>query len=76
MLYERLLGKNDAGIEVAGPIGVEFFHALLTEVARGELTGAEALRCIADVTTLPLDAGEVSEAQTLLQSVDEARSAP
>ena len=42
MLYERLLGKNDAGIEVAGPIGVEFFHALLTEVARGELTGAEA----------------------------------
>ena len=42
MLYERLLGMDDRGLEVDGPIGVSFFHALLTEVARGEL--AKALR--------------------------------
>lgn len=64
-LYERLMG-----IDPKPTIPVHQFTAIMAEVARGRLTGAQAQTAIAEVSDgQPLDAGEVSEAQALLATI-------
>lgn len=62
-LYDRLL--STAGRKIP----VHSFQALMGEVARGRLTGAQAQAAIEALTGEPLDQAGVSEAQTLLGTV-------
>lgn len=69
-LYERLLGRNDAGERVDGKIRLHGFNAVMGEVARGRLTGAQANAAIDLLSKAgPLDASERTEAQTLVASI-------
>lgn len=70
-LYERLLGRDDAGDSVEGKIRIHGFNALLAEVARGQLTPAQANARIPQISRgLALQPGaEQTEATTLLNSI-------
>lgn len=69
-LYERLVKRNDdRSPAVTGRIPLHSFSALMAEVGRGRVTGAEAQQIITDISGLPLDASEITEAQTLLQTI-------
>jgi TnpA family transposase len=69
-LYERLLGRTDAGAaSVEGMIPVHPFQALMAEVARGRLTGAQAQTAIETISGMVLTTAERTEAQTLLASI-------
>lgn len=64
-LYDRLLG-----IDATNPkIPVHAFQALTAEWARGNMTGAQAQAGIAQVSGAALTAGEITEAQTLVNTV-------
>lgn len=69
-LYERLLGRNDAGQAIEGKIRLHGFNAVLAEFARGALTGAQANAAIDQLSKGgPLTASERTEAQTLVNSI-------
>ena len=68
MLYERIIGRDDSGRVVENRIVPETFAACLSEYARGILTSPQAL-AVMDSLGMPLDAGEQTEAQTLLATV-------
>lgn len=68
-LFERLLG-----IGTRPKINVHYFRSVLAEWARGNMTGAQANACIAAMSGerpngVPLDAGEIAEAQALVDTV-------
>lgn len=75
-LIERLIKRTDVG-DLLIPVpdtpymGISSiaFSALLTEVARGRLTGAQAQSQIEALTGQPLNAQEAQEAQSLVQSI-------
>lgn len=69
-LYPRLMGIEEPRIPVHA------FQAVAAEWARGNITGAQANAAIAKASErfpgdpdAPLDAGEVTEAQTLVNTV-------
>lgn len=64
-LYERLIGDGEG----VAKIPVHGFVSTLAEFGRGVLTGAQAQTVIVSLSGAPLDAGEVTEAQTLLATV-------
>lgn len=67
-LYDRLLG-NDGFVKIP----VHGFQAVLCEFARGQATGQQAQTAIAAMSSgVPLDAGEVTEATTLLATITAA----
>lgn len=69
-LYDRLLGRDDLGARVQGKIAIHSFQALMAEVARGRLTGAQARDLIPSIAKgVPLTASEASEASTLLGTI-------
>lgn len=68
-LYERLLGRTDAGDGVNGKIPVHAFSAIMGEVARGRLTNAQAQAQIDGVSGAPLSPAEGQEALTLLGTI-------
>jgi len=69
-LYDRLLGRDDSGAPIeAGKIPVHQFQALMAEVARGRISGAQAQTAVVALSGLALSASEVTEAQTLLATV-------
>lgn len=68
-LYERVLGRDDNGVGVDGKIPVHAFSAILAEVARGRMTGAQAQAAISAVSGFPLNAGEITEANALLATI-------
>lgn len=74
-LYERLIGNDDAGNRVGGRIPPHGFSATMGEFARGRINGAQAQAAIEAMSGLPLDAGEVAEAQTLLGTITNAGNA-
>lgn len=80
-LYDRLLGRDDAGnplnvdAGVGGKIPVHAFSAVMGEFARGRITGAQAQSIITEVSGSPLTASEVTEAQTLLGTINGAGTA-
>lgn len=75
-LYERILGlDSDGNPELPNPetphtkISSSIYTALLSEVARGRLTGAQAQNQLEAVTGAPLTPEELAEAQTLTQTI-------
>lgn len=68
-LYDRLLGRDDAGNPVANKIPVHQFQALAAEWQRGRITGAQASAAIQGLSGAALSAGEQTEAQTLVNTV-------
>jgi hypothetical protein len=68
-LYDRLLGRDDQGNEVANRISVHVFQAAAQLWVRGALTALQASDVIAANSGAPLDAGEQVEAQTLVATV-------
>lgn len=69
-LYDRLLGRNDAGVEVEDKIPVHAFQAVMAERARARLTTNNAARdCLNSMISAPLTAGEEAEAVTLLNTI-------
>jgi hypothetical protein len=68
-LYDRLLGRDDAGNPVTSRIPVHLFSSLMGEVARGRVTNAQALQAITDATGQALDAAGQTDAQTLLATI-------
>jgi hypothetical protein len=74
-LYDRLLGRDDAGSPVAARIPIHLFSALMGEVARGKVTGAQALQAITDATGTALDAAGQTDAQTLLATISGSSTA-
>lgn len=75
-LYARLLGRDDTGASTgAGKIPVHQFCNLLGEFARGKITGAQANAAIVEMTGVALDAGEQTEATTLLATITGAATA-
>lgn len=68
-LYDRLMGRDDAGNLVANKIPIHQFQAAAAEWARGRITGAQANTIIQTVSGAALDAGEQAEAQTLVNTV-------
>jgi hypothetical protein len=70
-LYERLLG-----VDADNPkIGLHGFAATMAEFARGRLTGAQAQAAVTVLSGAPLTASEVSEAQTLLNTISGSATA-
>lgn len=68
-LYDRLLGRNDAGQPVLNRIPIHQFQSTIAEWARGRITGAQANAIITALSGAALDAGEVTEATTLVNTV-------
>lgn len=68
-LYDRLLGHDDLGVPVSGKIPVHQFQALMAEFGRGNITGQQAQDAIAELSGSTLTPSEVTEAQTLLNSI-------
>lgn len=68
-LYERLLGRDDAGVSVNNRIPVHGFQAVVAEFGRGRLTGAQAQTVVAELSGAALTPAEVTEANTLLATV-------
>lgn len=69
-LYERLMGED-----VLPKIPIHQFQATVGEFARGRLTAAQANAIIGQISGVPLTAGELTEAQTLLNTVTGAATA-
>jgi len=70
-LYERLMGQGPSPT-----IPVHQFSAIMAEFARGRVTGAQAQVAVAEVSDgVPLDAGEVAEAQALLATISGSATA-
>lgn len=68
-LYDRLLGRNDAGGAVDNKIPVHQFQALASEWQRGRLTGAQASAAIGVLSGAALTTAEQTEVQTLVNTV-------
>jgi hypothetical protein len=68
-LYDRLLGRDDSSIQVAGKIPLHAFTSLMGEFGRGRITGQQAQDAITQLTGIALDATGVTEAQTLLGTI-------
>ena len=69
-LYERLLGRTDAGVSVEGKIPIHQFQAVMGERARGALATNNAARdVINSVIDPPLTVGEETEAVALLNTI-------
>lgn len=75
-LYDRLLGRDDAGGPVEGKIRLHGFNALLGEVARGRLTNAQARDAVPLLARgVPLTAAEGQEALTPLGTISGSATA-
>jgi hypothetical protein len=68
MLYERLLGRNDAGARVDRPITPPLLMAVASEYVRGRLDVAGA-QAVLESYHSALDAGELVEMGDLLTTV-------
>src|SRR5262245_50888951 len=68
-LYDRLLGRDDAGNPVPNKIPIHAFQATIAQWGRGSITGVQAQAIVTAVSGAPLDAGEQTEAQTLVNTV-------
>lgn len=68
-LYDRLLGRTDAGAQAANKIPVHQFVCILNEVARGARTGGEALTLVSRCAGVALTSPEQTEANTLLTTI-------
>lgn len=75
-LYDRVIGRDDNGVQLnTNRIPVHLFSALMGEVARTRLTGAQAQAQIEALSGTPLSASEVTEVQTLLATISGAATA-
>jgi hypothetical protein len=68
-LYDRLLGKDDAGASVDNRVPVHAFQSVISEWARGRITGPQANAIIEHVSGAPLTVPEQTEAQALVASI-------
>jgi len=64
-LYERLLGVDPDNPKIP----IHGFASTMAEVARGQLTGAQAQTAIGQFSGAPLTAAEAAEATTLLNTI-------
>lgn len=69
-LYERLMG-----LDPNPQIPIHYFSATMGEFARGRITLAQAQAIASAASGVPLTAGEVTEAATLLGTITGAATA-
>lgn len=75
-LYDRLLGRDEAGAPVSGKIPVHQFQAVMAERARGVLASNAAARDVINgMLADPLSASEEQEAVALLNTISGAVTA-
>lgn len=67
-LYDRIVGRDDAGNIVPNRIAPEVFAATMSEFARGQINGSQA-RALLEALGCPFNDGEAQEAQTLLGTI-------
>jgi len=68
-LYDRLLGRDDAGNRVGGKISIHQFQAVCAEWAKGRITGPQAQAIITAISGLALSTEEQAEALALVNTV-------